>query len=176
MDTGVEAPLGTANLHLAHISHLASQCSREILEHESRYKQAYTAENTKLAQSVETCKALELHIDRLNRENRYFRDTLIPDYDRLVSRMTVEIMELQKQKEDQEKKSLVEKEEHRVATEAMIELLAESNERLENLEAESSHEAGAQEPQKRGVRRKRAQKVRATKLRPNSTVNKRTEA
>jgi AraC-like DNA-binding protein len=128
-------PLVRAHSHLIEISHLARQCYDEMFEHRLMYEQAYVTEQAKLAQSVAICKGLEAEIERLNQENRYYRQQLVPDYERLITSLRVENTDFEARCRAREEKSCEELEEHRKATEAMIELLAASNERLEALES-----------------------------------------
>lgn len=121
--------------HLAEISHLARQCRDESTTHQLRFEKAYAAEQVKLAQSVTTCKALEVENERLSRENRYYQMQLVPDYERLISLLIQENTDCEARHRTLEEKNCRQRDEYRAATEAMIELLAESNERLEALEA-----------------------------------------
>jgi hypothetical protein len=121
--------------HLVEISHLARQCYDESITHRSRYEQAYTAEQVKLAQSVTACRALEVENERLSRENHYYQMQLVSDYERLISLLRHENADCEARRRALEEKNCKDREEHRLATDAMIELLAVSNERLEALEA-----------------------------------------
>jgi cell division septum initiation protein DivIVA len=127
-------PLVEAHSSLSKISRLARQCYDRMVDYRSMYEQAYVIEQAKLAQSVTICKGLETEIARLNEENNYYQQQLVPDYERMISSLSAQNEDSKARCRAREEKSCVELEEHRKATEAMIELLAASNERMEALE------------------------------------------
>jgi hypothetical protein len=169
-----------AHSHLVEISHLARGCYDEMLKHRSRYEQAYAMEQAKLAQSVAMCKGLETEIERLNQENTYYQRQLVPDYERLISSLRLEITHSEAKCRAREEKSGEELDEHRRATEAMIELLAASNERLEALEDVHQNTVPAPriltrlQHQRRGKRQAAAtlDKIETTKRRTRSKKTK----
>jgi cell division septum initiation protein DivIVA len=127
-------PLVEAHSNLSKISRLARHCYDRMVDYRSMYEQAYVIEQAKLAQSVTVCRGLETEIARLNEENSYYQQQLVPDYERMISSLTAQHKDSEARLRAHEEKSCVELEERRKATEAMIELLAASNERMEALE------------------------------------------
>jgi chromosome segregation ATPase len=130
---------------LLHISHLTRGCYDELIRHCPRYHQAYLTEQAKLADTVAMYRSLENERQRLDQENRYYQRQVVPDQDRLISRQEREIHELQKKLQHSEASRNVlearrceELDEHAKATEAMLELLAASDEKAQGREAEQS--------------------------------------
>lgn len=136
-----QEPLVKAHSHLASISNLAHQCYNELVTHGSRHEQAYYMEQHKLTQSVAACKALELENDRLSRENRQYEQQILPSHNRMIFQQGQEIQRLQREAQDSdarqralEEKRCEELEEHRIATEAMVELIRASDQKIKGLE------------------------------------------
>lgn len=128
--------------NLGDVARVTRQYCDETDTLRSRYEQAYIAEQTKLSQSVAIHKDLEVEINRLKHETAYYQQHLIPDYERLVSRQRAEISEMQQslqRSEDKcrklEQKSCEELDEHKRATETMVELLRASEGKAEALAA-----------------------------------------
>jgi hypothetical protein len=135
------------------VSHINRRYYDDTGTPRSRYEQAYIVEQTKLAQSVTVRKDLEAEIERLKREIAYYQHQLVPDYERLVSCQKTEIKEMQQRLqhcEDRfqilEQKRCEELEEHRKATEAMVELLKVNEENLE------ARKTGAKQGSRAGLR------------------------
>ena len=127
--------------HLVDISHLACTSHNELVKHRSEYKQAYLLECRKLQQQVAEYNALALNYRRLEQENRYCQQQLLPHYNHLFQRQEQEIQEAKKQagsfearSRELEEKSSEEAEEHKRTMDAAIELLRTQGEKIEELE------------------------------------------
>ena len=127
--------------HLVDISHLACSSYDELVKHRSGYEQAYLLECQKLRQNVAEYHALALDHKRLEQENGYYQQQLLPHYHHLFHRQEQETQEARKQagsfeakSRELEKKSVEQAEEHKMAMDAAIELLRTQGEKIEELE------------------------------------------
>ena len=130
--------------HLVDLSHLACSSYDELVKHRSGYEQAYLLECRKLQQNVAEYNALALALDhkRLEQENSYYQQQLLPHYHHLFCRQEQETQEARKQagsfearSRELEKKSIEQAEEHKRTTDAAIELLRTQGEKVEELES-----------------------------------------
>ena len=85
--------------HLVDLSHLACSSYDELVKHRSGYEQAYLLECRKLQQNVAEYNALALALDhkRLEQENSYYQQQLLPHYHHLFCRQEQETQEARKQ-------------------------------------------------------------------------------
>jgi hypothetical protein len=141
--SNVQEPLVKMHKHLVDISHLARKSYDELMRHHSGYEQAYLSERSKLMHNVAAYEALALEKERLDQENQYCKQQLLPEYDRLFRRQEQEIQETQKEVRDSqarnweiEKKNHDEAEIHKSIVDTMAGLLRVKDQRIEELESE----------------------------------------
>jgi hypothetical protein len=152
--SNVQELLVKMHKHLVDISHLARKSYDELMRHHSGYEQAYLSERSKLMHNVTAYKTLELEKEKLDQENQYGKQQLLPEYDRLFRRQGQEIEETQKEiRESQarsreiEKKNHDEAERHKSIVDKLAELLQAKDQRIEELESEAKErKAKAVEP------------------------------
>jgi DNA repair exonuclease SbcCD ATPase subunit len=166
-----EEPPHTAqdSLHQIHkrlvdISELASNSYDESIKHQS----AYMSEHQKLLQNVAAYSALARQNEKQQQEIQYYKQDLVPYYDRLVHSQRQKIHELQMQAHALEagavelgKTSSAEIEQHKRAVGAATELLQAQSEEIKELENRvkelSAHNGGssAKRPRHSGPTRNR---------------------
>jgi chromosome segregation ATPase len=152
-----EEPPHTAqdSLHQIHkrlvdISELASNSYDESIKHQS----AYMSEHQKLLQNVAAYSALARQNEKQQQEIEYYRQDLVPYYDRLVHSQRQKIHELQMQAQALEagavelgKTSSAEIEQHKRTVGAATELLQAQSEEIKELENRvkelSAHSGGS---------------------------------
>ncbi|KAF3030383.1 hypothetical protein E8E12_001252 [Didymella heteroderae] len=129
--------------HLVDISRLACQTNDELAHQRSSYKQAYFSEHRKLLEMAAAHKALTDANQRLEQENGYLKQQLIPQYERDLKRQEKMNLEAQILAKGLETKLLVlekvnsdEQQRHARALEAATGLLHTQIQKIKDLKKE----------------------------------------
>jgi hypothetical protein len=138
---GHQGPIVELHQQLVDISHLARQAYDKLIAYQSVFQQAYLSEHQKLLQNVAAYNKLSLENERLMHENRYCKEQLLPEYDRVLSRQAQELQVKEEKILDVEAKNLAieekargEEEESRRMIDSTVQVLQEQNEKIKELE------------------------------------------
>lgn len=106
------------------------------------YQQAYLSEHQKLLQNVVACNKLSQENERLLHENRYYKEQLLPEYDRVLSHQAQElqvkeekILDAEAKCSPMERKARGEEEESRRIIDSTVQVLQDQDEKIKELES-----------------------------------------